>query len=154
MAALSEDQTLIVETARAFAQERLRPNAARWEEEGLDRGVLKELAGLGFAGIYVKEDHGGSGLTRYDAALIFEELSRGCVATAAFLSIHNMCSWMIDAFADDGLRQKYLPPLARMDLIASYCLTEPSSGSDAASNSRSLFGNANPISVSSREKAR
>jgi alkylation response protein AidB-like acyl-CoA dehydrogenase len=132
MAELTQDQEMIVDTARAFAQERLRPNAARWEEEGLDRGVLKELAALGFAGIYVREDVGGSGLTRLDAALIFEELSRGCVATAAFMSIHNMCSWMIDSFANDEQRHKWLPKLASMETIASYCLTEPGSGSDAA----------------------
>ena len=83
MSELTEDQTMIVDAARAFAVEKLRPNAARWENEGLDRAVLRELAELGFAGIYVKEDVGGSGLTRLDAALIFEELSRGCVATEA-----------------------------------------------------------------------
>jgi alkylation response protein AidB-like acyl-CoA dehydrogenase len=130
-AQLTEDQALIVKTARSFAQEKLRPNAARWEEEGLDRAVLQELAGLGFAGIYVGEEHGGSALTRLDAALIFEELSRGCVATAAFLSIHNMCSWMIDSFGNDEQRAKYLPKLTTMETIASYCLTEPGSGSDA-----------------------
>ena len=131
-AQLTEDQQLIVETARAFAQEKLRPNAARWEDEGLDRGVLKELAGLGFAGIYVGEEHGGSGLTRLDAALIFEELSRGCISTAAFLSIHNMCAWMIDSFASAEQRAHWLPKLTTMQTIASYCLTEPGSGSDAA----------------------
>ena len=131
-AELNEDQQMIVETARGFAQEKLRPNAARWEDEGLDRNVLRELAGLGFAGIYVREDVGGSGLTRLDAALIFEELSRGCIATAAFLSIHNMCSWMIDSFASDEQRRAVLPKLASMEKIASYCLTEPGSGSDAA----------------------
>lgn len=131
-AQLSEDQELIVETARSFAQDKLRPNAARWEEEGLDRGVLQELAALGFAGIYVREEHGGSGLTRLDAALIFEELSRGCIATAAFLSIHNMCAWMIDSFGDDEQRGAWLPSLTAMEKIASYCLTEPGSGSDAA----------------------
>ena len=103
-AQLTEDQALDRRNRARFAQERLRPNAARWEEEGLDRGVLQELAGLGFAGIYVGEEHGGSGLTRLDAALIFEELSRGCVSTAAFLSIHNMCSWMIDSFGNDEQR--------------------------------------------------
>ena len=132
MAELSEDQKLIVETARAFARDKLRPNAARWEEEGLDRGVLKELAALGFAGIYVRDDVGGSGLSRHDAALIFEELSRGCVATAAFLSIHNMCAWMIDRFGSPGLRAKWLPKLVTAEILASYCLTEPGSGSDAA----------------------
>jgi alkylation response protein AidB-like acyl-CoA dehydrogenase len=147
MSDLSEDQAMIVETARAFAQERLRPNAARWEEEGLDRGVLKELAGLGFGGIYVREDVGGSALTRLDAALIFEELSRGCVATAAFLSIHNMCSWMIDSFADDEQRKRVLPKLTTMETIASYCLTEPGSGSDAAAlrTTAKPDGNANYV---------
>ena len=130
-AELNEDQTLIVDTARAFAMERLRPNAARWEEEGLDRGVLVELAELGFAGIYVKEEHGGSGLTRHDATLIFEELSRGCVATAAFLSIHNMCAWMIDSFGSEEQRAQWVPQLTQMQKVASYCLTEPGSGSDA-----------------------
>lgn len=131
-AELTEDQHMIVETARAFAQERLRPNASRWEDEGLDRDVLKELAGLGFAGIYVGEEHGGSGLTRLDAALIFEELSRGDVATAAFMSIHNMCSWMIDRFGGAEQRAQWLPRLTAGEKIASYCLTEPGSGSDAA----------------------
>jgi hypothetical protein len=131
-AQLTEDQQLIVETARSFAQEKLRPNAARWEDEGLDRGVLQELAGLGFAGIYVGEEHGGSGLSRLDAALIFEELSRGCISTAAFLSIHNMCAWMIDSFAAAEQRAHWLPKLTTMQMIASYCLTEPGSGSDAA----------------------
>ncbi len=131
---LSEDQVMIADTARAFASERLRPNAALWErEERLDRPTLVALAELGFGGIYVREDVGGSGLSRHDAAIIFEELSRGCVSTAAFLSIHNMCSWMIDSFGDDGLRQHFLPKLTRMELIASYCLTEPNAGSDAAS---------------------
>jgi len=130
-AQLTEDQELIGETARSFAQEKLRPNAARWEEEGLDRDVLKELAGLGFAGIYVGEEHGGSALTRLDAALIFEELSRGCIATSAFLSIHNMCAWMIDSFGNAEQRAQWLPQLTTMEKIASYCLTEPGSGSDA-----------------------
>jgi hypothetical protein len=144
---LNEDQRLIAETARAFAMEKLRPNAARWEEEGLDRDVLKELAGLGFAGIYVREDVGGSGLTRLDAALIFEELSRGCIATAAFLSIHNMCAWMIDSFANAEQRQTWLPKLTTMEKIASYCLTEPGSGSDAAAlrTSAKMDGNAHYV---------
>ncbi len=146
-AELTEDQTLIVETARSFAHDRLRPNAARWEEEGLDRGVLEELAGLGFAGIYVTEEHGGSELTRLDAALIFEELSRGCVATAAFLSIHNMCAWMIDSFGNDEQRARWLPKLTQMQTIASYCLTEPGSGSDAGAlrTTAKPDGNANYV---------
>lgn len=152
-AELTEDQQLIVETARAFAQEKLRPNAARWEEEGLDRGVLKELAGLGFAGIYVSEEHGGSGLTRLDAALIFEELSRGCISTAAFLSIHNMCAWMIDSFANAEQRAHWLPKLTTMQTIASYCLTEPGSGSDAAALRTSAKPNGNAHYVVNGAKA-
>jgi alkylation response protein AidB-like acyl-CoA dehydrogenase len=150
---LSEDQQMIVETARAFAQDRLRPNAARWEEEGLDRAVLQELAGLGFGGIYVGEEHGGSGLTRHDAALIFEELSRGCVATAAFLSIHNMCAWMIDSFGDDEQRARWLPQLTTMEKIASYCLTEPGSGSDAAALRTSAKPDGNAFYVINGSKA-
>jgi alkylation response protein AidB-like acyl-CoA dehydrogenase len=131
---LTEDQRLIGETARAFASEKLRPNASLWEsEKRLDRDTLLEMAALGFAGIYVKEDVGGSGLGRLEAALIFEQLSRGCVSTAAFVSIHNMCSWMIDAFGSEEQRRRFLPDLTRMEKIASYCLTEPNSGSDAAS---------------------
>jgi alkylation response protein AidB-like acyl-CoA dehydrogenase len=131
---LTDDQNMIVETARAFSDERLKPNAARWEkEERLDRETLRDMAALGFASIYVREDVGGAGLGRLDAALIFEQLSRGCVATAAFVSIHNMCSWMIDAFGGVEQRTRFLPKLTRMETIASYCLTEPGSGSDAAS---------------------
>ncbi|HRP12429.1 MAG TPA: acyl-CoA dehydrogenase family protein, partial [Terricaulis sp.] len=152
-AELTEDQALIVETARAFAQEKLRPNAARWEEEGLDRGVLQELASLGFAGIYVGEEHGGSGLTRLDAALIFEELSRGCVATAAFLSIHNMCAWMIDSFGNGEQRAHWLPQLTTMEKIASYCLTEPGSGSDAAAMRTTAKGDGNSTYVINGSKA-
>jgi alkylation response protein AidB-like acyl-CoA dehydrogenase len=131
---LTEDQTLISDTARAFARDRLAPFAMDWEEAGtLDRATLKEMAALGFAGIYVREDVGGSGLSRLDAAIIFEELSRGDVSHAAFVSIHNMASWMIDRFGNEAQRQTYLPRLTSMDLIASYCLTEPNAGSDAGS---------------------
>jgi alkylation response protein AidB-like acyl-CoA dehydrogenase len=131
---LSEDQTLIVDTARAFAQERLAPHAMAWEEAGtLDRATLQDMAALGFAGIYLPEDVGGSGLSRLDAAIIFEELSAGDVSHAAFVTIHNMASWMIDTFGSETQRQTWLPRLTRMDLIASYCLTEPGAGSDAAS---------------------
>ncbi|MDX2277868.1 MAG: acyl-CoA dehydrogenase family protein [Hyphomonadaceae bacterium] len=131
---LSEDQVLIIDAARAFAEAKLKPNAARWEEEkSLDKLTLREMAALGFAGIYVREDVGGSGLGRLDAALIFEQLSLGCVSTAAFLSIHNMCAWMIDSFASDEQRRRWLPKLTSMEQIASYCLTEPGAGSDAAS---------------------
>ena len=130
---LSEDQRAIVEAARAFAAAEMAPHSARWDEDRhFPVDVLKAAAGLGFAGLYVAEEMGGSGLTRLDASLVFEELSYGDVATAAFLSIHNMSAWMIDRFGADDLRTRYLPSLTRMDLLASYCLTEPGSGSDAA----------------------
>ena len=129
----SEDQRAIQDAARAFAEAEMAPHAARWDEEKhFPVDVLRQAAALGFAAIYVREDMGGSGLGRLDAALIFEELARGCISTAAFLSIHNMCAWMIDTFGSDELRARFVPRLSRMDLIASYCLTEPGSGSDAA----------------------
>ena len=130
---LSEDQVAIQDAARAFAQAELAPHSARWDEEKhFPVDVIRKAAELGFAGIYVQEDVGGSALSRLDASLIFEQLSRGDVSTAAFISIHNMASWMIDRFGSDELRRKYLPRLTSMELIASYCLTEPGSGSDAA----------------------
>jgi alkylation response protein AidB-like acyl-CoA dehydrogenase len=105
-----------------------------WDEKELfPVDVLREAAGLGFAGIYVRADVGGSEMSRLDAAIIFEELSAGCTSTAAFISIHNMASWMIDRFGGEEQRKRFLPRLTRMDTIASYCLTEPGSGSDAAS---------------------
>jgi len=131
---LTEDQRAIVASAEAFAAAELAPNSARWDEEKhFPVDVLKRAAGLGLAGIYVREDVGGSALTRLDATLIFEALSYGDVSTAAFLSIHNMASWMIDRFGSEELRAAYLPRLTAMELIASYCLTEPGAGSDAAS---------------------
>jgi len=131
---LTEDQAMIQDAARKFADDRLKPHAASWDEEKHFPGdVLKESAAMGFAGIYTREDVGGSGLSRVDAALIFEQLSRGCVSTAAFISIHNMVSWMIDTWGDEDQRQRWLPKLTAMDMIGSYCLTEPGSGSDAAS---------------------
>ncbi len=130
---LTDHQRLIADTARAFAGKRLAPFASVWEEaQMLDRATLVDMAALGFGGIYVREDVGGSGLSRLDAAIIFEELSRGDVSHAAFLSIHNMASWMIDTFGTSQQRTHFLPRLTSMDLIASYCLTEPNAGSDAA----------------------
>jgi len=131
---LTEDQRAIFEAAAAFARAEMAPHSARWDEEKhFPVDVLKAAAGLGFAGIYVGEDVGGSALKRLDAVLIFEALSGGDVSTAAFLSIHNMAAWMIDRFGAPALREKYLPRLTTMELIASYCLTEPGAGSDAAS---------------------
>ena len=131
---LSEEQQAFQDVARNFAAEELAPHAADWDRDAVfPVETMRKAAALGFAGIYVQEDVGGSALTRLDAALIFEALSEGCTSTAAFMSIHNMASWMIDRFGREEQRQKWLPKLTPMDLIASYCLTEPSSGSDAAS---------------------
>ena len=129
---LSEEQSAIQDMARNFATEKLAPHAKQWDEDKhFPVDTLKEMAGLGFAGIYLREEHGGSGLSRFDAALIFEALSGGCTSTAAYMTIHNMASWMIDSFGNAEQRAKYLPRLTSMESIASYCLTEPGSGSDA-----------------------
>ena len=129
----TEEQTMIRDTAAAFSRDQLRPNAAKWDEESyFPIDVIRQAAELGFAGIYVNEDVGGSGLSRQDAVLIFEQLSHGDVSTAAYISIHNMVSWMIDRFGSDEQRQTWLPELTSMKKLASYCLTEPSSGSDAS----------------------
>jgi hypothetical protein len=131
--ALNDDQLAIQEMARRFAADELAPFAAEWDEKKhFPLDVIRKSAALGLAGIYTRDDVGGSGLGRLDAALIFEALSAGCVSTAAFISIHNMCSWMIDRFGSGALRQRFCPKLTSMELIASYCLTEPGSGSDAA----------------------
>ena len=133
-APFTDEQVMIQDMARKFAVDKLAPNSERWDEEKhFPVDVIKQAAELGFAGIYVKEDVGGSALTRLDAVLIFEQLSQGDVSTAAFISIHNMASWMIDRFGADEQRQYWLPKLTSMELIASYCLTEPGAGSDAAS---------------------
>jgi alkylation response protein AidB-like acyl-CoA dehydrogenase len=130
---LNDEQRAFKEVAAQFCADNITPHAAHWDEANIfPVDVLKKAAELGFAGIYVRDDVGGSNLTRLDAALIFEELSRGCPSTAAFLSIHNMSSWMIDTFGSDVQRNNWLPRLCAMDLVASYCLTEPGSGSDAA----------------------
>ena len=130
---LGEEQSAFQDVARQFAADELAPYAAKWDEDAFfPVETLRKAAALGFAGIYVQEDVGGSALTRLDAAIIFEALSGGCTSTAAFLSIHNMASWMIDRFGSDEVRQKWLPRLTTMELIASYCLTEPGSGSDAS----------------------
>ena len=137
---LSEEQSAIQDMARNFATEKLAPHAKQWDEDKhFPVDTLREMAGLGFAGIYLQEEHGGSGLSRFDAALIFEALSGGCTSTAAYMTIHNMASWMIDSFGSAEQRAKYLPRLTSMEWIASYCLTEPGSGSDAgAMRSRAL----------------
>ena len=131
---LTAEQSAIQATARHFAERELLPNAATWDEERIfPVETLRQAAALGFAGIYVREEAGGSGLTRLDASLVFEELAACCVSTAAYLTIHNMASWMIDRFGDEAQRRRLLPKLMTMEHLASYCLTEPGAGSDAAS---------------------
>jgi alkylation response protein AidB-like acyl-CoA dehydrogenase len=131
---LSEEQRAIKDTARAFAREEMMPFARRWDEdEFFPVDTLRRAAALGFGGIYVGADFGGSALSRLDAALIFEELAQGCPSTAAYVSIHNMVAWMIDAFGGTELRRRFLPDLCSMAKFGSYCLTEPDAGSDAAS---------------------
>lgn len=131
---LTEDQRAVEDAARKFSKDRLLPFAAEWDAtEHFPVDAMREAAALGFASIYVKSDVGGSEMSRLDAAIIMEELSAGCTSTAAFISIHNMASWMIDRFGSDEQRKRLLPKLVSMEKIASYCLTEPGSGSDAAS---------------------
>jgi len=131
---LTEEQRAFQATARQFARDRMMPQARDWDEgEVFPVEALRQAAALGFGGIYVKEDVGGSALSRLDAALIFEELAQGCTSTAAYISIHNMAAWMIDAFGAAAVRKKFLPKLCSMEHFASYCLTEPGAGSDAAS---------------------
>lgn len=130
---LNEEQSSIFAMAADFAAQELAPYALEWDEQKhFPVDVLRKTAALGMGGIYIRDDVGGSGLTRMDAALIFEALSQGCPVIASFLSIHNMCAWVIDAYGSETQRQKWLPQLTPMELIASYCLTEPSCGSDAA----------------------
>ncbi len=131
---LSEEQRAFQATARDFAAAEMAPHAAEWDEKGIfPVDALRKAAALGFAGIYVGEAHGGSALKRRDAAVIFEELAAACPSTAAYISIHNMACWMIDRFGDDAQRARFLPKLMTMQHFASYCLTEPGAGSDAAS---------------------
>jgi hypothetical protein len=131
---LTEDQRAFQATARQFARDEMAPNARDWDENStFPIPELRQAAALGFGGIYVKDDVGGSALTRLDATIIFEELAQGCTSTAAYISIHNMAAWMIDAFGGDKQRRKFLPRLCTMEHFASYCLTEPDAGSDAAS---------------------
>jgi len=130
---LSEEQRAIWEMAAQFAADELKPYAAQWDvDHHFPRDVIARAAGLGFGGIVVGEEHGGSGLGRLESVLIFEALSRGCTASAAFLSIHNMVGWMIDRFGDAAVRARFLPAMMGFERMASYCLTEPGSGSDAA----------------------
>jgi alkylation response protein AidB-like acyl-CoA dehydrogenase len=130
---LTEDQRAFAATARQFAREDMAPNAREWDEDEIfPVETLRKAAALGFGGIFVKDDVGGSALNRLDATLIFEELAQGCTSTAAYISIHNMAAWMVDAFGGEAQRQQFLPKLCTMEHFASYCLTEPDAGSDAA----------------------
>jgi len=131
--ALPEDQIALRDTARAFAAEKIAPFALKWDEDKhFPVETIREAATLGMGGIYIRDDVGGSGLTRLDAALIFEALAQGCPTVSAYISIHNMAAWMIDAYGSLDQRMRYLPKLCSMQYLASYCLTEPGSGSDAA----------------------
>jgi isobutyryl-CoA dehydrogenase len=135
MIGLNEDQRQFFETSRAFSENELAPimQELDMKESDLPRPVLEKAAQLGFGGIYTSTKYGGTGLNRLDASLIFEALSAGDVSTTAYISIHNMCAWMIDAFGSTKLKETYLPDIVKMKSLASYCLTEPGAGSDAAS---------------------
>ncbi|MET0250714.1 MAG: acyl-CoA dehydrogenase family protein [Novosphingobium sp.] len=129
---LSDDQLAIQETAQRFTADRITPFAAQWDEDKhFPRDVVRAAGELGFAAIYVSEDMGGIGLGRLESALIFEALSYGCPATAAYISVHNMATWIIDRFAGDELKRRYVPSLVTAEKLGGYCLTEPGSGSDA-----------------------
>lgn len=130
---LTDDQIAIQDMARKFTADAITPHAGEWDEkQHFPKDVIKAAAELGFASIYVSEESGGIGLGRLEAALIMEAMAYGCPATSSFISIHNMASWMIDCFGGADIKAKFLPDLVSMDKMASYCLTEPGSGSDAA----------------------
>ena len=151
---LTEEQRAFRDVAAQFASEQMEPFAKEWDENcTFPVETLRKGAELGFGGIYVKDDVGGSALTRSDAAVIFEELAKGCTSTAAFISIHNMAAWMIDAFGSDEQRQRWLPKLCTMETIASYCLTEPGSGSDAAALRTRAVADGNAAFVLNGSKA-
>ncbi len=133
MFVLTADHAAVRDMARSFADARIAPHALAWDEaKHFPVDVLREAAALGMATIYVREEHGGAGMTRLDAALVFEALATGCPCVASYLSIHNMVASVIDRFGSPALRARYLPKLATMELLSSYCLTEPGAGSDAA----------------------
>ena len=130
---LSDDQLAIQDMAQRFTADNITPHAGKWDEEHhFPVDTIKQTAELGFGAIYVSEESGGIGLGRLEAALVMEAMAYGCPTTSAFISIHNMASWMIDRFGGEGVKEKYLPQLVTMEKLASYCLTEPGSGSDAA----------------------
>ncbi len=130
---LDQEQQLFQDAVRRFAENRIAPRAADWDrDESFPVDVLREAARLGIAGLYVPAEHGGTGLSRLDAAVVFEELSAACPSTAAYLSIHNMVAWMVATFGNPEQRNRFLPGMMTMELLSSYCLSEPDAGSDAA----------------------
>ena len=140
----NQDQLAIKEMAKNFAETEFAPYASEWDQnEVFPIETLKKAAELGLAAIYVNEKHGGSGLSRLDAAIIFEELARGCVSTAAYLSIHNMVTWMIDSHGSESIKEKFINRLSTMEIMSSYCLTEAGSGSDAAAMKTSALRKGN-----------
>ncbi|EKO3836903.1 acyl-CoA dehydrogenase family protein [Vibrio harveyi] len=131
---LNEDQRMFADTAQQFAAERLAPMAAEWDEKQIfPKDILREAGDLGFLSLYTPEEQGGLGLSRLDASIIFEQLSMGCTSTTAFMTIHNMVTWMVASFATDEVKDTFCPKLITGDFLGSYCLTEPNAGSDAAS---------------------
>lgn len=131
---LNDDQVAFADAAKAFAQSELEPNAAKWDEEEIfPLEVLRSAGEMGFCGLYTPEDVGGLGASRLDASIVFEQLAMGCTSTTAFITIHNMATWMIAEFGNQATREQWCPELAAGEKLASYCLTEPNAGSDAAS---------------------
>ncbi|PAW08569.1 acyl-CoA dehydrogenase [Vibrio sp. V1B] len=131
---LNEDQRMFADTAQQFAAERLAPMAAEWDEKQIfPKDILREAGELGFLSLYTPEEQGGLGLSRLDASIIFEQLSMGCTSTTAFMTIHNMVTWMVASFATEEVKDTFCPKLITGEFLGSYCLTEPNAGSDAAS---------------------
>ena len=131
---LTEDQKAFAQTAKQFALQELAPNAAKWDKQHyFPKEVIKKAGELGFCSLYTPEESGGMGLSRLDSSIIFEQLSMGCTATTAMMTIHNMATWMIASWGTEKVKQRWCPKLVTGENLASYCLTEPGSGSDAAS---------------------
>src|SRR4028119_563159 len=142
---LTDEQRQIKEMAQAFTADAITPHAGEWDEKHIfPRDTIRAAAELGFGAIYVSEESGGIGLGRLESALIMEAMAYGCPSTSAFISIHNMASWMIDRFGSATVKQKYLPKMVTMEHIGSYCLTEPGSGSDAAARTPRAGGAGGP----------
>ena len=150
---LDADQIAVRDVARAFAEEHFAPNAVAWDQtKHFPVTEMRKAAALGMGGIYIREDVGGSALSRLTATLIFEALATGCPTVAAYISIHNMAAWMIDAFGADEQRRRWLPQLCTMELLAGYCLTEPGAGSDAAALSTRAVRDGNQYVLSGQKQ--